>query len=550
MTTAGSKRKLFRDQGRQTSFEDIRTPTIDHFVSTVTQTDRQQIVKKSCHRSSTMPLLHHITTNNNRITSDNMEISRFKLRKGEIRVSPTTIDEDLPLFRKQNLLQTQYDSVIDESFSFDQSFSFQQSIEHHSQYNKRPMTLNEEELSLGYSSMDRSIEKYPSINDAIDTSGQNSENNNEKYGELEKEFLTHLKFDESSQKDQAFSYHHTPKEALTKSMSTQQYNLGDLIQFPHLPNLLCYIYRQLEALDESRDKQIAKFVYAITKFQLKLQQHLTGHLKDQFKNIKYENCFEFYHYLTTVLLIEEEVDFTHNIIPTDLTNSKYLLNELSIGQWSTLLHLLYDTVGNICHANHPPYQLTNQLSMNRSEERCDINQLINSFVHTKDQNFLIIRLGFEMNEFPIIPYTNPTTSVPSAPTTPTRYLPYNFYSVQYLNLTNTTSGPIQLWQFLLSLLMNINHQNIICWTCNEWEFKLRNPDEVARLWGRRKNKPKMNYEKLSRGLRYYYDKHIITKTSGKRYVYKYECDLSLILQKTPEQLFSLLNCKPLTEDDE
>ena len=28
----------------------------------------------------------------------------------------------------------------------------------------------------------------------------------------------------------------------------------------------------------------------------------------------------------------------------------------------------------------------------------------------------------------------------------------------------------------------------------------------------------MNYEKLSRGLRYYYDKNIIHKTAGKRYV--------------------------------
>ena len=41
--------------------------------------------------------------------------------------------------------------------------------------------------------------------------------------------------------------------------------------------------------------------------------------------------------------------------------------------------------------------------------------------------------------------------------------------------------------------------------------------QVARRWGLRKNKPKMNYEKLSRGLRYYYDKNIIHKTAGKRY---------------------------------
>ncbi|CAA3006388.1 C-ets-2 [Olea europaea subsp. europaea] len=46
----------------------------------------------------------------------------------------------------------------------------------------------------------------------------------------------------------------------------------------------------------------------------------------------------------------------------------------------------------------------------------------------------------------------------------------------------------------------------------------------------------MNYEKLSRGLRYYYDKNIIHKTSGKRYVYKYVCDLQSMLGYTPEQL--------------
>lgn len=93
----------------------------------------------------------------------------------------------------------------------------------------------------------------------------------------------------------------------------------------------------------------------------------------------------------------------------------------------------------------------------------------------------------------------------------------------------TGSGPIQLWQFLLELLTDKTCQSFISWTGDGWEFKLTDPDEVARRWGQRKNKPKMNYEKLSRGLRYYYDKNIIHKTAGKRYVYRFVCDLQNLL---------------------
>lgn len=72
--------------------------------------------------------------------------------------------------------------------------------------------------------------------------------------------------------------------------------------------------------------------------------------------------------------------------------------------------------------------------------------------------------------------------------------------------------------------------------------------QVARRWGRRKNKPKMNYEKLSRGLRYYYDKNIIHKTSGKRYVYRFVCDLQNLLGYTAEELHAMLGVQPDTED--
>lgn len=43
----------------------------------------------------------------------------------------------------------------------------------------------------------------------------------------------------------------------------------------------------------------------------------------------------------------------------------------------------------------------------------------------------------------------------------------------------TGSGPIQLWQFLLELLMDKTCQNFISWTGDGWEFKLTDPDEVC-----------------------------------------------------------------------
>ncbi|KAM4701624.1 ETS domain-containing protein Elk-4 [Discoglossus pictus] len=80
---------------------------------------------------------------------------------------------------------------------------------------------------------------------------------------------------------------------------------------------------------------------------------------------------------------------------------------------------------------------------------------------------------------------------------------------------------ITLWQFLLQLLQEPHHKRLICWTSNDGEFKLLKAEEVARLWGVRKNKPSMNYDKLSRALRYYYVKNIIKKVNGQKFVYKF-----------------------------
>nr|XP_030730608.1 LOW QUALITY PROTEIN: ETS translocation variant 2 [Globicephala melas] len=82
-------------------------------------------------------------------------------------------------------------------------------------------------------------------------------------------------------------------------------------------------------------------------------------------------------------------------------------------------------------------------------------------------------------------------------------------------------GPIQLWQFLLELLHDGARSSCIRWTGNSREFQLCDPKEVARLWGERKRKPGMNYEKLSRGLRYYYRRDIVRKSGGRKYTYRF-----------------------------
>jgi len=47
------------------------------------------------------------------------------------------------------------------------------------------------------------------------------------------------------------------------------------------------------------------------------------------------------------------------------------------------------------------------------------------------------------------------------------------------------------------------------------------PEAVAKKWGQRKNKVSMNYDNMSRALRYYYDKLILTKVAGKRHTYRF-----------------------------
>lgn len=60
---------------------------------------------------------------------------------------------------------------------------------------------------------------------------------------------------------------------------------------------------------------------------------------------------------------------------------------------------------------------------------------------------------------------------------------------------------------VLLLLLTLAHQNTLKSSCCRLF-------QVARRWGVQKNRPAMNYDKLSRSLRYYYEKGIMQKVAG------------------------------------
>lgn len=54
--------------------------------------------------------------------------------------------------------------------------------------------------------------------------------------------------------------------------------------------------------------------------------------------------------------------------------------------------------------------------------------------------------------------------------------------------SSVAGSQVQLWQFLLELLADQANSAIITWQGQNGEFKLVDPDEVARRWGNRKQK--------------------------------------------------------------
>ncbi|XP_071567709.1 ets DNA-binding protein pokkuri isoform X1 [Temnothorax nylanderi] len=81
-----------------------------------------------------------------------------------------------------------------------------------------------------------------------------------------------------------------------------------------------------------------------------------------------------------------------------------------------------------------------------------------------------------------------------------------------------------LWDFLQQLLNDPaqRYQHYISWKSRETGvFKIVDPPGLARLWGIQKNHLSMNYDKMSRALRYYYRVNILRKVQGERHCYQF-----------------------------
>lgn len=126
-----------------------------------------------------------------------------------------------------------------------------------------------------------------------------------------------------------------------------------------------------------------------------------------------------------------------------------------------------------------------------------------------DLKKIFTKLNFKFSQFfPDEEEESSTSTVESKPTT-----------------SRSTGGShIHLWQFLKELLASPQiHGSCIRWLDRtNGVFKIEDSVKVARLWGKRKNRPAMNYDKLSRSIRQYYKKGIMKKTErSQRLVYQF-----------------------------
>lgn len=135
---------------------------------------------------------------------------------------------------------------------------------------------------------------------------------------------------------------------------------------------------------------------------------------------------------------------------------------------------------------------------------------------------------------------SPNGGSQSAPTTPGAFLPVKREFFPDGPEPNT-NGRL-LWDFLQQLLNDPSqrYSSYIAWKCRDTGvFKIVDPAGLAKLWGKQKNHLSMNYDKMSRALRYYYRVNILRKVQGERHCYQF--------LRNPTELKSIKNISLLRQ---
>ncbi|XP_067623491.1 ets DNA-binding protein pokkuri [Eurosta solidaginis] len=138
-------------------------------------------------------------------------------------------------------------------------------------------------------------------------------------------------------------------------------------------------------------------------------------------------------------------------------------------------------------------------------------QITNSFVNSWSQSQAAMDQKYQ-----------PNGGSASAPTTPSYMQPVKREFFPETTEPNT-NGRL-LWDFLQQLLNDRNqkYSDLIAWKCRDTGvFKIVDPAGLAKLWGIQKNHLSMNYDKMSRALRYYYRVNILRKVQGERHCYQF-----------------------------
>lgn len=142
---------------------------------------------------------------------------------------------------------------------------------------------------------------------------------------------------------------------------------------------------------------------------------------------------------------------------------------------------------------HEPWDLA-EASTNGSRSVCSDEEIVTLETLTSFCDICISfpRLSSHSGQSLRVTQTSPLFSLSSAAVL--------FPDWAYKPAWSPGSRQVQLWHFLLELLGR-GEGGAIGWG-GEWgEFVIRDPERLARLWGERKGKPHMNYDKLSRALR-------------------------------------------------